>query len=64
MIVTKDVFYDTLKKMDTYIPFEQSEGWCEFKSSDKSSIVYFVDNIDNPIWLISDVFIISHLSVV
>ncbi len=35
MIVTKDVFYDTLKKMDTYIPFEQSEGWCEFKSSDK-----------------------------
>ena len=48
MIVTKDVFYDTLKKMDTYIPFEQSEGWCEFKSSDKSSIVYFVDNIDNP----------------
>lgn len=48
MIVTKDVFYHTLSKMECYIPFEQTQGWNDFKLSDNLDFIYYVDNLDDP----------------
>lgn len=48
MIVTKTVFFECLERMKSHIPFEQSNGWNEFKIVNGVEFAYFVDDTSSP----------------
>jgi hypothetical protein len=45
--VDKNTFFEITRNFD-YVPFTQSEGWCNSISDDESRFVFFVDDLEKP----------------